>query len=127
METEPIAEEWIDEKRMPERYVEAHKKRQISDIWEYGPIDIPPATYNLDSIRDVKLSMPAVSLAPPSAASPPASPSTGSPAAPRASQAFPLSPPQPYSPPHLKFHDDIDSLHDSSDEDDELQKLMDKI
>lgn len=57
-----------------------------------------------------------------------ASNSNGSPVAPYASQAFPLSSPRPYASPPLKSHDDIGSLHDeSSDEDDELQELMNKL
>ena len=70
----------------------------------------------------------AVNPMPASPISSSASNSNGSPVAPYASQAFPLSSPRPYASPPLKSHDDIGSLHDeSSDEDDELQELMNKL
>jgi hypothetical protein len=99
---------------MPDRYVQAQKERKTSDILEYGLIDIPPAPENSDPFVET--------------ASSTSSSASGSPAVPRASQNFPLSPPHPYSPLPLKFHDDIASLHDdSSDDDSELQELMNKI
>jgi hypothetical protein len=121
MLNERVEEDWIEEERMPERYVQAHKNRHTSDTWEYGPIDIPPAPH---IPHDIERSLSGVTSPSPSSASE----LVRSPTAPRASQAFPLSSPKLYSPPRLTFHDDISSLHDdTSEEDDELQRLIAEI
>lgn len=108
MSLERVDEEWVEETRMPDCYVQAHNKRLIPDTLEYGAIDIP-AIQTLAS-RPMLLSTPES----PQTAS---SLANGSPPAPRASQIFPLSPPNPYVAPQIPLLDDANLGDDSPDED----------
>ncbi|KAF7979773.1 hypothetical protein HWV62_40800 [Athelia sp. TMB] len=111
MDRGTLESEWVREKDMPKRWVQAHEFRRTSDVWEYGPVEIPFAAHDPDSPP----SLTTISYHPPAPKSPIHSMDT----VPPASQPFPMSPPnlRTYSlPPDPQFSD-LELNDDSSDED----------
>lgn len=114
MNGESLDDEWVGEKDMPERWVEAHEFRRTSDLWEYGPIDIP-------TIVHVSATPLKATPIPPESSDPllqrSASPKTF--AAPPNSQPFPLSPPRlpSYTAPSDDRSSATDDKEESSDDD----------